>query len=238
MTEPVLAPPAAPLPVESTTVPPAGSTTRELLVALVAAMVAGAGVDVLARILGRFSELTRQLAERILLSRGWGGLLGATAEERLLLPRTGTPPALVMEQLTAQNAFRRAAYLVNAVRRLGPAAASGDPGRIERAERAEDRYLAAFLEAERRRGVAASAVALISSQFGIDANGELLLGWESVLDERTSADCQWAHRRNFNALVVPRIGYPGTVHLDCRCRPRRPWRTDLRVEHGTPPAHT
>lgn len=238
MTEPVLAPPAAPLPVESTVVPAAGATTRELLVALVAAMVAGASVTVLGRILGRFPEVTRGMAEKILNGRHWGGMLGATAEERTLLERTGTPAALVLEQLTAQNAFRRAAYITNAVRRLAPAVESGDFGRVDRAERAENRFTAAFFEAERRRGVAASAVALIASQFGIDAHGELLLGWESVLDERTSADCRWAHRRNFNALIVPRIGYPGTVHLECRCRPRRPWRTDLRVEHGTPPAHT
>lgn len=238
MTTPIIAPTGVTLPEESTAVPPPGATAREILVALVAAMIAGASVELIARILARFPELTRDLVERILLGRSWGGLLGATAEERTLIPRTGTPPALVLEQLAAQNAFRRAAYLVNAVRRLAPAVASGDVDRIQRAERAEDRYFAAFLEAERRRGVAASAVALIASQFGINAQGELLLGWQAVLDNRTSADCRWAHKRNFNALVAPRIGYPGTVHLDCRCRPRRPWNTDLRVEHGTPPAHT
>jgi hypothetical protein len=237
VTTPIIAPAGAPLPEEATAVPPPGATAREILTALVAAMIAGASVELIARILARFPELTRALVERILTGRSWGGLLGATAEERTLIPRTGTPPALVLEQLAAQNAFRRAAYLDNALRRLAPAVASGDVDRIVRAERAEDRYFAAFLEAERRRGVAASAVALIASQYGINDRGEVLLGWQAVLDNRTSADCRWAHRRNFNALVVPRIGYPGTVHLDCRCRPRRPWNTDLRVEDGTPPVH-
>jgi len=237
MTTPIIAPTGVPLPEEATAVPPPGATTRQILVALVAAMVAGAPIELLAKILSRLPGLTRVLVEHILTVRAWGGLLQATAEERTLIPRNGTPAALVLEQLTAQNAFRRAAYLVNAVRRLAPAVGSGDVGRIVRAERAEDRYFAAFLEAERRRGVAASAVALVASQYGIDANGELLLGWQAVLDNRTSADCRWAHKRNFNALVAPRIGYPGTVHLECRCRPRRPWRTNLRVEHGTPPAH-
>lgn len=237
MTKPVLAPPAAPLPEESTRIPPAGSSVQELLTALVAAMVAGASVEILARIIARFPDLARRVVERILFGRGWGGLLTATAEERVLLPRDGSPAALVMEQLVNQNAFRRAAYLINAVRRLEPAAASGDQSRVDRAMRAEDRFQAAHLEAERRRNVAASAVALVASQYGINDRGELLLGWLAIRDNRTSADCRWAHGRNFNALVVPRIGYPGTVHLDCRCRPRRPWNTDLRVEHGTPPPH-
>jgi hypothetical protein len=237
VTTPIIAPTGVTLPEEDTAVPPPGATTRQILIALVAAMVAGAPIELLARILARFPELSRILAEHILSGRSWGGLLQATAEERTLIPRNGTPQALVLEQLTAQNAFRRAAYLVNAVRRLAPAVASGDVDRIVRAERAEDRYFAAFLEAERRRGVAASAVALVASQYGINDRGELLLGWLAVLDNRTSADCRWAHRRNFNALVAPRIGYPGTVHLECRCRPRRPWNTDLRVEYGTPPAH-
>lgn len=237
MTTPIIAPTGVTLPEEDTAVPPPGATARQILVALVAAMIAGAPIALLARILARFPDLSRVLVEHILTGRSWGGLLGATAEERTLIPRTGTPPALVMEQLTSQNAFRRAAYLINAIRRLAPAVASGDVDRIVRAERAEDRYFAAFLEAERRRGVAASAVALVASQYGIDVNGELLLGWLAILDNKTSADCRWAHRRNFNALVAPRIGYPGTVHLECRCRPRRPWNTDLRVEHGTPPIH-
>jgi hypothetical protein len=237
VTTPIIAPTGVTLPEEATAVPPPGATTREILVALVAAMIAGASIELLARILARFPELSRILAEHILSGRSWGGLLRATAEERTLIPRNGTPQALVLEQLTAQNAFRRAAYLVNAVRRLAPAVASGDVDRIVRAERAEDRYFAAFLEAERRRGVAASAVALVASQYGIGPDGELLLGWLAVRDNRTSADCRWAHGRNFNALVAPRLGYPGTVHLECRCRPRRPWNTDLRVEHGTPPAH-
>lgn len=237
MTEPVRAPVAPPLPVESTEVPPPGSPSRVLLAAVVAALLAGAPVALLARILGRFPDLTRSLAQRILLGRFWGGLLTATAEEASLLSRLDTPPIRILHQVATTNAFRRAAYLVNAVRRLAPAAASDDHERILRATMAEDRYFTAFQEAERRRNTAGRAVAEVAAGYGVDARGELLLGWYATLDRRTSADCRWAHERNFNALVMPPIGYPGMVHLECRCRPVRPWDTRKRVEYGTPPVH-
>lgn len=238
MTEPLRAPVAPELPVEDTAVPPPDSPLDVILAALVAAMVAGAPVLLLARILGRLPGMTRVLAERILLGRSWAGLLTATAEENSLLPRLATPPVQVLMQVATTNAFRRAAYLANAVQRLAPAVASGDLGRIFRAERAEDRYFEQFQEAERRRNAAGQRVALLAGNYGLNARGELLLNWRATLDSRTSADCRWAHGRNFNALVMPPIGYPGMVHLLCRCEPGPPRDTRLRVEHGTPPMHS
>lgn len=238
MTEPVRAPVAPDLPAEDTRVPPAGSSERVLLAALVAALVAGASMLFIARILGRFPGLSRSLAESILTGRSWSGLLTATAEEQALLPRLDLPGVRVLHEVATANAFRRAAYLVNAVRRLAPAVASDDPARIHRAQLAEDRYFAAFQEAERRRNSAGAVVAQLAAGYGLDARGELLLGWRARLDSRTSADCRWAHGRNFNALVMPPIGYPGMVHLECRCEPVAPWDTRKRVEIGTPPMHS
>lgn len=238
MTEPLRAPAAPELPAEDTSVPPPGASLQDVLTALVAAMVAGAPVILLARILGRLPGLTRALAEQILFSRSWVGLLTATAEEHALLPRLATPPVQVLMQVATTNAFRRAAYLANAIQRLAPAVASNDADRLFRAERAEDRYFAAFQEAERRRNAAGQQVALLASNYGLNARGELLMNWRATLDSRTSADCRWAHGRNFNALVMPPIGYPGMVHLLCRCRPGPPRDTRLRVEYGTPPMHS
>lgn len=238
MTEPLRAPAAPELPIENTSVPPSGASLQVVLAALVAAMVAGAPVMLLARILGRLPRLTRPLAERILLGRSWAGLLFATAEEHALLPRLATPPVQVLLQIATANAFRRAAYLANAVQRLAPAVASSDPERLFRAERAEDRYFEQFQEAERRRNAAGQRVALLAGSYGLNARGELLLNWRATLDSRTSADCRWAHGRNFNALVMPPIGYPGMVHLLCRCEPGPPRNTNLRVERGTPPMHS
>lgn len=238
MTEPVRAPAVPALPAEDTVVPPAGSPARVLLAALVAALLAGAPVMLLTRIIGRFPDLTRALVERVLLGRSWSGLLTATAEEHALLPRLDLPGVRVLQEIATVNAFRRAAYLVNAVKRLAPAFAGGDFGRINRASLAEDRYFAAFQEAERRRYVAGERVAQTAAEYGLDARGEVLLGWNATLDQRTSADCRWADGRNFNALVMPPIGYPGMVHLECRCEPGLPHDTRRRVEIGTPPMHS
>jgi hypothetical protein len=238
VTEPLRAPVAPELPAEDTAVPPPGSSLDAILAALVAAMVAGAPVMLLARILGRLPEVTRTLAERILLGRSWAGLLFATADEYSRLPRLATPPVQVLMQIATTNAFRRAAYLANAVQRLAPAFASGDADRIFRAERAEDRYFEQFRTAEERRNAAGQRVALLAGNYGLNARGELLLNWRAKLDSRTSADCRWAHGRNFNALVMPPIGYPGMVHLFCRCEPGPARDTHLRVENGTPPMHS
>jgi hypothetical protein len=46
-----------------------------------------------------------------------------------------------------------------------------------------------------------------------------LLGWNTVLDSRTSAECKSADGWNFYAASMPNIGYPGSVHPHCRCFP-------------------
>ena len=46
-----------------------------------------------------------------------------------------------------------------------------------------------------------------------------LLGWYTVRDARTSAECLAADGRNFSASAPPLIGYPGAVHPHCRCYP-------------------
>jgi hypothetical protein len=238
VTEPVRAPTTPELPIEDTSVPPPGSSSDVLIGALVAALLAGATIMLIARILGRFPGLSRSLAEQILAGRNWSGLLTATAEEHALLLRLDTPAARVLQEIATTNAFRRASYLVNAVQRLSPAVASRDFERISRAERAEDRYFAAFQEAERRRNETGAQVAQVAAGYGINARGELLLNWRAKLDRKTSADCRWAHGRNFNALVIPPIGYPGMVHLWCRCKAGPPRDTKRRVEIGTPPMHS
>lgn len=50
-----------------------------------------------------------------------------------------------------------------------------------------------------------------------------VLGWFAVRDAVTTADCRWAHGKNFYADRKPTIGYPGAVHVNCRCVPVPPW---------------
>lgn len=237
MTEPIRATVPAQLPAEDDAVPPVGSSDAVLIAALVAALIAGAAVERITKILGRFPGLSSGLAILIVLSQPWSSLLDDTAARISQLPRDETPPVRVLHQGATVNAFRRATYLVNATRRLAPAYASQDGARIDRARDAEARFFAAFQTAERRRDEATFTVAELAAGYGVDKNGELLLGWKSTIDNRTSADCYWANGRNFNALRVPVIGYPGTVHLACRCRPVKPYNTRKRVEVGTIPLH-
>jgi hypothetical protein len=56
-----------------------------------------------------------------------------------------------------------------------------------------------------------------------------LLGWYSRNDDRTSAECLAAHGKNFDPNVIPPIGYPGSVHPHCRCRPGPAHKTNLLV---------
>lgn len=218
------------------TQPPEGATEQELIAALAAALVAGAALASVAKILGRFTGIG-SVAGQLIEQMGWEPLIQLTADEVALLPRDETPATRILHQNTMRNSILRAVYLINASRRLAPALTSNDSGRWAQATTIETRYRIAHEEAERKRNEAARQVAITASEYGVDARHELLLGWKAILDKRTSADCRWANGRNFNALVPPIIGYPGTVHLACRCKPVAPYPTRKRVERGTIPTH-
>lgn len=223
-------------PQQPVTVPPEGSPESELLAALIAALIAGAAITVIASILSRFNGIG-SIALRITQDMNWVSLARQTADEFALLPRDNAPATRVLHQMATQNAMQRAAYLINAARRLAPSYTKRDENARARARFIENRYRAAHEEAERKRSSSARQVAETASEFGINARGELLLGWEAVIDDRTSADCRWANGRNFDALDPPPIGYPGTVHLWCRCIAVAPYPTRKRVDRGKIPTH-
>lgn len=237
---PVMVPEDARLPEQVTvTVPPATATESEVLAALVSALIAGAAIEMIAKILSRFAGLTpRSVAAvfRIMLPQ-WRQLIEATANDLAVIPRDESPASKVLLQLATVNVYRRAAYLVNATRRLAPAALA-DQEQALLAARREDRYLDAHIQAEHNRAAAAARVVeSLATQAGTADTGEPLLGWTAVLDDRTTPECRSAHGRNFNPTIRPPIGYPGEVHIHCRCRPRRPWRTGKRVETIAPRGH-
>lgn len=108
---------------------------------------------------------------------------------------------------------RRAAYLVNAVRRVSAGAID-----LERALERERTYLAQHLDAGRRRRDAAQRVDEAAAVHGP------VLGWYAVRDRITTPICRAAHGRNFLAARPPTIGYPGFLHGGaCRCQPGPPW---------------
>ena len=119
------------------------------------------------------------------------------------------------------NLGYRAAYAVAAVKRLvkavrGPSEESVDE-RLTKALRAEASYLQAHLNASKRREDAANLVDAAARVHGP------LLGWYSVIDEKTTLDCRRANGKNFEVSNPPKIGYPGSVHPFCRCSPGAPF---------------
>lgn len=150
------------------------------------------------------------------------------------LPSPGAyAPVQSMHRL---NMVRRAAYLVQAARRLTLAIrySRGDTDPVVRAFKHEARFLQQHLEAHAKRALAANAVAESARESLRDEHSEVeprgLVGWYAKMDERTSKECRKADGRNFDPTRVPAIGFPGAVHPHCRCRPGPPHKTDLRVE--------
>lgn len=126
-------------------------------------------------------------------------------------------------EMIRENELRRSAYLVNALgrlrRELETARAQGaSPDVTENIRYAERRFYAQHVQASAQRILAASEIDALGQQYGTT------LGWYAKNDKRTTAECRDANGRNFSALVPPKIGWPGVVHMHCRCRPGAPHR--------------
>lgn len=165
---------------------------------------------------------------------------------------TGAGHLSVVNRQHISNLQRRAAYLINAGRRLGTAVVreKAQPGSIQAAMTRERGLLRQHLEATRLRNEAAGRVqdeydkvsaqrqtenrakraAGQESTLGLLAKSRNIeLGWYTVLDKRTSPECRAADGKNFDPLQPPTIGLPGTVHPRCRCLPGPPHPTNQRV---------
>lgn len=118
-----------------------------------------------------------------------------------------------------QNYLRRAQFALAAARRgmaaIREARSQGKSASSALAELLpkERRYFAQHLDAIRNRAQAAMNVDMAALQYGP------LLGWNTIHDSRTSAECAAADGANFRADVQPLIGWPGAVHPHCRCYP-------------------
>jgi hypothetical protein len=166
--------------------------------------------------------------------------LGPVRSMLRLQPAPGASQAI--QAMHRQNLMRRAAYLVNAARRLTGSIRRGQlrSGLVD-----ERRWLEQHLQATAKRVQAADAVAKevkrqLDPRDGSAALGEGpvlpsgLLGWYAKMDARTSPECRQAHGRNFDPTRIPLIGFPGAVHPHCRCKPGPPWAAALRAEEVRP----
>jgi hypothetical protein len=135
------------------------------------------------------------------------------------------------QQMARVNLIRRAQFVVHSSRRFAAdqrlILAGMDIGSIQDTMTRERRYYAQHMQAIWQREMAAARVDSASMLYG------RLLGWYTRLDGRETADCHAANGRNFYADMMPTIGYPGTVHSNCRCLPGQPW--DTRAMVGQPP---
>jgi hypothetical protein len=130
------------------------------------------------------------------------------------------PATMQMERLNRQ---RRSAFVLAAARRIGSdliaARSRGQsvPAALAAAVTRERRFYSQHLEAIWQRSQAGAQTDSAAMTYG------LLLGWHTVKDAKTSADCLAANGKNFYADHMPLIGYPGAVHPHCRCLPGAPF---------------
>lgn len=194
-----------------------------VLAALVAALLAGAAVGLFVRLLARLAGVAFE-AVSFLLRRD-GPLYVIIEVDR---PNTGAWTEPQYQQWN-QNVHRRASYLVNAARRVSRGLREGGIDGMREAYEREQRYWAQHQHAGAVRTAAAELVGL-----EMQRTSSVLLGWHAKLDSRTSPECRAAHGRNFDPNRIPPIGYPGSVHPFCRCRPGVPFATRRRVEDIRP----
>lgn len=118
-------------------------------------------------------------------------------------------------QQRAEERQRQALYYLNSARRVAQSFEGGKT--LGEAFEAERTHLDSHLDARKKRLAVARSIDALS-----DVHGPIL-GWHAELDERTTPDCRDANGSNFRASRMPALGYPGGVHLHCRCVARGPF---------------
>lgn len=138
-------------------------------------------------------------------------LLLMALSKALTPPRAGTKTATRLSD--EEEATFRAGWVWSAVNRMLAGGNLKD----------EQKYFNQHMEAGRNRHARASEVDKAAKRYGAT------LGWHAKMDSITSEECREANGRNFNVARVPEIGFPGTVHPKCRCKPGRPFNTSKSV---------
>lgn len=121
-----------------------------------------------------------------------------------------------------QNLLRRAQFVLAAAHRITAALTTARSDGVSLRQALSDsvsrerRYYGQHLEAMWNRAAAAAQVDSAASSYGS------LLGWNTVRDSHTSAECRAASGANFSTEAMPLIGWPGAVHPHCRCYPGPP----------------
>lgn len=194
--------------------PPSGLDDPALAVA-VASVLAGVGGPAVT-----IAATIAALKVRFALTAAAVQALGAVLNVVLAHPPpvTGVIGA-ASAQTSRTNLARRAQYVIAAAKRVmgavRDARAKGTPvtaavrAQLERERRFYGMHQAAMWNRARAAGQTDMAAA---------EHGDLL-GWNTVIDDRTSAECRAADGKNYRASRMPDIGFPGSAHPACRCFP-------------------
>lgn len=196
----------------------------------------GREIDTIARIL---LDTTNETAAVNVLGRYWSGAYDPRAIRQALKladhdrsqhrgtvhsPRLrGTGDAARAVQRA--ELYYRAAYIANATRRINSKLEADLT--LREATAAERTYYMQHELARRNRQNAAQAVDAAAGVYGA------LLGWHTHRDDRTTPECRAADGNNFRVGEPPRIGYPGSVHMYCRCSPGPPFARGRSVDQVT-----
>jgi hypothetical protein len=122
---------------------------------------------------------------------------------------SGTDPVAAAKRA---NLRYRAAYLINAVKRLVNA-----PD-LKTALAREKQLYTAHKQASARRVASAQASVRLSN-----STGTAILGWGGIQDARTTPDCLWLIGKNYGVASPPEGLHPGARHPRCRCYPVPPF---------------
>lgn len=182
-------------------------TPEDEVAAVVGLLATGAALGAVASALAAFLKVPLTAAVGALGIVGAGTLASFTQDAGGSgLGASGGPVAIERRA----NLRYRAAYIINAARRI---AAAPDKKAAVARERA---YWAGHQRASARRTKMAKRTAAAGRKWGP------LVGWYATMDNRTTSECRAANGRNFQVAAPPVIGYPGTVHMHCRCLPGAP----------------
>lgn len=199
-------------------------TVTSSLVASVAAILAVAPSPLLA-----FVPLTYIFVQRKFAQRDRIALQTALRVLETMPPEPieGGSASRVISRL---NDTRRAAFLILCFNRLAQAYDGGGTTGLQEAAKTELRYFNQHVEADGQRMHAANEIDRLAERYGP------ILGWYSKDDGKTTAECASANGKNFSALRPPSIGWPGIVHVNCRCKAGPPHRNAVELSRPDEPS--
>lgn len=175
-----------------------------------------------------------ELAAGVPAAYGKPALKLALQEAERYVPPPVIPISRAQREVTELNNQRRAGYIVAATKRIAEALEQAEEKGLRpeeafaEARTKENQYFNQHAQASAQRTQAASHIDALASQYGN------LLGWYSELDKRTTPECADANGKNFRVDNPPDIGYPGIVHMYCRCKPGKPHPGGEELNGGTP----